>query len=233
MNKESFKHQEHYSYEDLYALIRLLRSPEGCPWDRAQTHQSIRRGVIEEAYETAEAIDRADAAMMTEELGDLLMQVLFHICIGEEAGTFSAQDVYDRVCKKLIFRHPHVFGDAATAEGSTEEGWRKLKMQEKGQKSLEEELEGIAKTLPALTRAEKIAGRLFPKEQPDQLDSLLRAQAEAFSRSPDAQTLGDLLFTTARIAKTLKIDPEEALARKNAFLVENCDRKNTFFEKKA
>ncbi len=217
MNKEAFKNQEHYSYADLMALIRLLRSPEGCPWDREQTHTSVRRGVIEEAYEVAEAIDRNNPAMMTEELGDLLMQVLFHICIGEEEQTFTEQEVYDRVCKKLIFRHPHIFADAPDASGSTEEGWQALKRLEKGQKSLGEELNGIAKTLPALTHAEKIAGKIYGKETPEQLPQ----QAQKLISEPNAENLGTLLFTVARLAKTKKIDPEEALNRKINEIIDN------------
>ncbi|MBQ8894485.1 MAG: nucleotide pyrophosphohydrolase [Clostridia bacterium] len=221
MNKEAFKNQEHYTHADLVELVELLRSPEGCPWDRTQTHASIRRGVIEEAYEVAEAIDRAAPAMMIEELGDLLMQVLFHISIGEEQGTFSGEEVYDRICKKLIFRHPHIFSDAADASSSTEDGWAAIKRQEKGQVTLHEELEGIAKTLPALTRAEKIAGKLYPKEPPA-LQALL-ADAEALTQAPNAEKLGQLLFTAARLAKALKIDPEEALHRINQALIDtNC-----------
>lgn len=215
MNKEAFKNQQHYSYQDLLDLVRLLRSPEGCPWDREQTHRSVRRGVIEEAYEVAEAIDRQDPAMMTEELGDLLMQVLFHICIGEEQNTFSEQTVYDRICKKLIFRHPHIFDNAPDASSSTEEGWLAIKRLEKGQKTLGEELNGIAKTLPALTRAEKIAGKLYTGQTEQEMVGRLCEQAESFAGYPTAQRLGELLFAAAAAAKFLKIDPEEALHRVN------------------
>ena len=213
MNKETFKNQPHYTHTDLVELVELLRSPEGCPWDREQTHRSIRRGVIEEAYEVAEAIDREDPAMMTEELGDLMMQVLFHISLGEQQGTFNSEQVYDRICKKLIFRHPHIFADAPDASSSTEDGWAAIKRQEKGQTTLAEDLNGIAKTLPALTRAEKIAGKCYPHEMPN--PALLVAEAEAFASQPDAEHLGALLFAAARLAKALKIDPEEALHRQN------------------
>ncbi len=211
MNKEQFKKQEHYTHEDLKALVELLR--QECPWDREQTHHTIRRGVIEEAYEVAEAIDREDPAMMAEELGDLLLQVLFHISLGEEQGTFSAEAVYDRICKKLIFRHPHIFADAKDAGSATEDGWAAIKRLEKGQQTLAEELNGIAATLPALTRAEKIAGKLHPKEQPD--FELLRQRASEFAENPDSLHMGQLLFTAARMAKATKIDPEEALHRIN------------------
>lgn len=213
MNKEEFKAKQHYTHQDLVDLVCLLRSPEGCPWDRVQTHQSIRRGMLEEAYEVAEAIDRNDPAMMTEELGDLLMQVLFHIDIGEKHGTFTAEDVYDRICKKLIFRHPHIFDNAPNADSSTEDGWAAIKRQEKGQKTLCEELDGIAKTLPALTRAEKIAGKCHRGEAP--APSAVEEAARAFALQQDAAALGQLLFAAARQAKALGIDPEEALQREN------------------
>lgn len=203
MNKESFKNQEHYSYEDAVELIAFLRDPEGCPWDRVQTHASVRRGVIEEAYEVAEAIDRQDDAMMIEELGDLLMQVLFHARIAEQEGRFSMQEIYDRLCKKLIFRHPNLF------EGGDIVDWQELKRREKGQQTLSEELEGIAKTLPALTRAEKIAGKLGAEGK-----NLTQA-AEKFDENPSAENLGALLFEAASMAKKHKIDPEEALTREN------------------
>ncbi len=220
MNKEAFKAKEHFSYEDLFALLRLLRSPEGCPWDRAQTHASVRRGMIEEAYEVAEAIDRKDPAMMTEELGDLMMQVIFHICIAEDEGAFNAQDVYDRVCKKLIFRHPHIFADAPDASASTEEGWQAIKRKEKGQKTQGEELRGIARTLPELTRAEKIAGKLYKGDNAAELQTLLQQQAAKIDSAPD---LAELLFTASRLAKLLKIDPEEALHYKNEEIIRHFD----------
>ncbi|MBQ7095061.1 MAG: MazG family protein [Clostridia bacterium] len=208
-----FKNKEHYSSEDLYEILTLLRQPDGCPWDRVQTHQSVRRGIIEEAYEAAEAIDRDDAGMMSEEFGDLLMQVYFHAVIGEEEGSFTLQDIYDSVCKKLIFRHPHIFADAPDASGSSEEGWLAIKRLEKGQKNIAEELEGIAKTLPSLTRAEKFAGRLYPHESKEPLYEMLEKQIHRLKSTPDAEHLGAALFTLCRLAKVQKIDPEEALER--------------------
>lgn len=213
MNKDAFKNQAHYTHADLKELVEVLRRE--CPWDKAQTHRTIRRGVIEEAYEVAEAIDREDAAMMAEELGDLLLQVLFHISIGVEQGTFDATAVYDRICQKLIFRHPHIFGDAKDAASSTEEGWAAIKRLEKGQQSLAEEVNGIAKTLPALTRAEKIAGKCHKEDRPEMLTEALRSTVAELAAPPDEKQLGELLFLLARLAKSTKIDPEEALHRKN------------------
>ena len=203
MNKEQFKKQEHFSYDDVLDLVTYLRSDEGCPWDRVQTHQSVRRGVIEEAYEVAEAIDRQDDSMMIEELGDLLMQVLFHAEIARQEGRFTMQEIYDRLCKKLIFRHPNLF------EGSAPMDWQELKRLEKGQQSIEEELDGIAKTLPALTRAEKIAGKLEECAQAQNLAEL----GKSFADKPTEANLGKLLFAACAAAKKAKIDPEQALNR--------------------
>ena len=159
--------------------------------------------MIEEAYEVAEAIDRQNDAMMIEELGDLLMQVLFHAEIARQEGRFTMQEVYDRLCKKLIFRHPNLF------EGSEPMDWQELKRLEKGQKTLSEELEGIAKTLPALTRAEKVAGKLELRGQAQKLADFV----EIFAATPTEENLGILLFTACAAAKETKIDPEQALNR--------------------
>lgn len=210
MNKDQFKKQEHFAYEDVLDLISYLRSDDGCPWDRVQTHQSVRRGVIEEAYEVAEAIDRQDDGMMIEELGDLLMQVLFHAEIARQEGRFTLQEVYDRLCKKLIFRHPNLF------EGSAPMDWQELKRLEKGQKTLGEDLDGIAKTLPALTRAEKIAGKLDAGDQAQNLAEL----GKAFESEPNEENLGKLLFAACAAAKQAKIDPEQALSKENQCRIE-------------
>ena len=113
----SFTKKPHYSDEDLLEIIRILRSPEGCPWDRVQTHASVRRGLLEECYEAAEAIDLDSASMLREELGDVLMQVVFHADIERDRGRFTMEDVVDGVVRKLLFRHPHVTGPRFPAEG--------------------------------------------------------------------------------------------------------------------
>ena len=126
--------QKSYDCNDLRKIVHILRSPGGCQWDQAQTHQSIRRNFLEEAYEVAEAIDEGDLDHLKEELGDVLLQVVFHSSIEEEAGRFDLDDVADGVCRKLIYRHPHVFGDVSVQ--STDEilsNWEELKKKEKGQ----------------------------------------------------------------------------------------------------
>lgn len=150
----NFTRKPHYNYADLLEIIRLLRSENGCPWDKAQTHKSIRRGLLEEAYEAAEAIDNDDPVLLKEELGDVLMQVVFHADIESDAGRFTMDDVCDGVVKKLLFRHPHVFGDVH--EDSPESvlvSWEQLKRREKGQKTVSDSMDSVARSLPSLWRA--------------------------------------------------------------------------------
>lgn len=131
----NFTRKPRYDYGDLLEIIRLLRSPEGCPWDKAQTHASIRRGLLEESYEAAEAIDLDDAALLQEELGDVLMQVVFHADIEKDRGRFTMEDVVDGVVKKLLYRHPHVFGSGQEdSPQSVSVSWDKLKRAEKGKR---------------------------------------------------------------------------------------------------
>ena len=155
----NFTRKPRYGYEDLLEIIRLLRSPEGCPWDRVQTHQSIRRGMLEEAYEAAEAIDTDNAALLKEELGDVLMQVVFHAGIEADAGRFDMDDVCDGVVKKLLYRHPHVFGDGQAETADTvPASWEQLKRQEKGQKTTADALDAVARGL-RLARRLRRAGQ--------------------------------------------------------------------------
>ena len=151
----NFEEKTAYTVEDLRRIVHLLRAPGGCPWDGAQTHESIRRNFLEEAYEVAEAIDEKNPAHLKEELGDVLLQVLFHASIEEDAGRFTLDDVADGICKKLIFRHPHVFGGAV----ATPDSWEELKRQEKGQTTYTATLQSVAKSLPGLWRAEKIQAK--------------------------------------------------------------------------
>ena len=214
----NFERKTTYGVEDLRQIVRLLRAPGGCPWDGAQTHESIRRNFIEEAYEVAEAIDEKDPAHLREELGDVLLQVLFHASIEEDAGRFSLDDVADGICKKLIFRHPHVFGEGGD---SSAESWEALKRQEKGQTTYTETLQGVAKSLPGLWRAEKIqakaekAGFEWPNVQAamDKLaEELGELQTAVADHSNIEEELGDLLFAAVKIARFFHIDAEEALA---------------------
>ncbi len=216
-----FKQKDSYTVTDLEEIVRLLRAPGGCPWDREQTHESIRRNFIEEAYEVAEAIDEGSADHLREELGDVLLQVLFHTRIEEEAGVFSLNDVADTVSKKLIFRHPHVFGDVEVG-GSDEVlvNWEELKRREKGQATHADALDSVARSLPAMWRAEKIqakarkAGFDWPSVEGamDKLEEELHELHTAIREGSNTQEeLGDLLFAAVNVARFLALDPEEAL----------------------
>lgn len=216
-----FQRKDFYSYEDFLEIMRLLRAPGGCPWDREQTHSSIRRNFLEETYEVLDAIDHDDASGMCEELGDVLMQVAFHAVMEEEAGRFDWNDVADQVCKKLIFRHPHVFGEmTVSGTGEVLTNWEALKRQEKGQQSTTDALEAVARSLPALWRAEKVQKKASKAgfDWPDvsgALDKLSEEVAElrqavAEGTNPEEE-LGDVLFSAVNVARFLKADPEVIL----------------------
>lgn len=219
----NFERKETYSLQDLIEILRILRAPGGCPWDRAQTHLSDRRNFLEEAYEAAEAFDRDDPALMCEELGDMLMQVLFNIHIEEDAGRFTTDDVTDHICKKLIFRHPHVFGTAA-ADTSEEVlvNWEALKRQEKGQQTTADAMDAVARSLPALWRADKLqskaakAGFEFADVSGalDKLDEETRELREAAERGTNfSEELGDVLFAAVKVGRFCGVDPEAALSK--------------------
>lgn len=223
-----FQCKPHYGYEDLLHIMELLRAPGGCPWDREQTHASLRRNFLEESCEVVEAIDRGDRAALCEELGDALLQVVFHAQLEKELGGFTMDDVADGICKKLIYRHPHVFGTVEVKDTSEElDRWEVLKRREKGQMSAADAVDAVARTLPALWRAEKMQGKAAKAgfDWPDGggvLDKLdeeageLRQAAEDTSRPVDAphgvkEEVGDVLFIAAKIAQRNGVDPEEAL----------------------
>ena len=152
-----YPRKEQYTLEDLMEIVRILRHPGGCPWDIEQTHASVRRNLLEEAYEAAEAIDEDSVPHMQEELGDVLLQVFFHASIEEDAGRFTLDDVADGICRKLIYRHPHVFGEVSVhSTGEVLSNWEKLKQREKGQSSLADTVDAVPKSFPALWRAEKM-----------------------------------------------------------------------------
>ena len=195
--------KERYTFDDLVQINHLLRTPDGCPWDKVQTHQSIRRNFLEEVYEACEAIDNDDPVLMQEELGDVLMQVTFHADIEKERGRFTLDDVCDQACKKLIFRHPNVFGE------KTSRTWDDMKALEKGQKTATDTLDSVARSLPALWRADKLvkkarkAGFTAPQD-PEQI-------LKALEENPTEEALGDLLFALCQLANERELDPEMAL----------------------
>ena len=214
--------KERYNMEDLLEIVALLRDPEnGCPWDKVQTHTSIRKNFIEETYEVADAIDLADASLLCEELGDVLLQVALHTRMEEEQGAFTFGDVCTGICKKLIFRHPHVFGEVSVSgTGEVLSNWEELKRKEKGQATNTDALEAVARSLPALWRAEKVqkkakkAGFDWPDvsgaldKLSEELEELKTAVAEGTNVEEE---LGDLLFSAVNVSRFVKVDTEEAL----------------------
>lgn len=210
--------REHYTAEDLVEIIRILRDGEnGCPWDKVQTHASIRKNFLEETCEALEAIDADDPVMMQEELGDVLMQVVFHTVIEEERGRFDMEKVCREVCEKLVFRHPNIFASSA-AENAGINGWDALKNKEKGRVTLQDDLDSVPKALPALMRAAKLQkraarGGVTVTTDPAELETLAR-RVEAGDNAEAA--LGELLFKTAALARLAGLDPEQALQKANA-----------------
>ena len=218
-----FESKSAYDISDMRRLISVLRGPGGCPWDAEQTHESIRRNFLEEAYESVEAIDEKDSEHLCEELGDVLMQVMFHASLEEDAGRFDLDDVADMTCKKLILRHPHVFGDV-TVSGSDEvlKNWDEIKRVERSQKTVTETMESVAKSLPSLWRAEKLQKKAakvgFDWGNADgAMDKLCEELTELSDAVIDEtnieEELGDLLFSAVNVARHTGVDPEEALHR--------------------
>lgn len=215
-----FQYKPHYGVSDLLTIMEALRSPEGCPWDRAQTHRSIRQNMLEEAYEAADAIDRQDLENLREELGDVLLQVVFHASMAQEAGAFTFDDVVDGVCQKLVFRHPHAFGGAEAGDpDSALSTWDQQKRREKGQRSTGDAMDSVARALPALTRAAKIQSKAekagFAWADGAGLDKLAEELEELRQAVQDRtnveEELGDVLFTAVLAGRSVDVDGETAL----------------------
>ncbi len=219
----SFPTKDRYTVDDLLAIMALLRSPGGCPWDREQTHESILTDFLEETHEALEAIRQRDTDGLKEELGDVLLQVVFHSRIEEEQGTFAFADVVDGICKKLIVRHPHVFGEITVdGTGQVLKNWDAIKRQTKGGKTQAELLEGVPRSLPALMRAAKVQNRAkrVGFDWPDisgaleALDSETAEFKDALASQDAAaveEELGDLLFSAVNVSRFLHTDAEQAL----------------------
>jgi tetrapyrrole methylase family protein/MazG family protein len=214
---------------ELVKVIHRLQAPDGCPWDREQTHQSLARHLLEEAHETLEAIDSGDTERLREELGDLLLQVVLHAEIAARDGEFDIDDVAETIVRKLIKRHPHVFGDLKV--GSSSEvlvNWERIKAEEKGEHPVEHD---IPPTLPALARAAKVQRRAAgfgfdwrtreaaAAKVHEELGELLDAPPERAE-----EEMGDLLLAVASLGRQLNVDPETALRRATTRFAERFDR---------
>ena len=214
-----FTFKDNYDFEDLVAIVKLLRSENGCAWDREQTHKSMRKDFIEDVYEVIEAIDTEDKTLLTEELGDVLLQVVFHSRIAEENGDFDINDVADGICKKLIHRHPHVFGDVKVKDSAEIlENWGEIKKKEKRQTTPAKELDDVARSLPSLMRTQKIIKRgqkanVISKDNSFALAGLVKAVSEIEKKfeSPDMESLSDLLYYAAMILQNNNIDGESLI----------------------
>lgn len=222
-----FNFKDKYSINDLIEIVRLLRSENGCPWDKEQTHKSIRMDFLEEVYEVIEAIDFDSQDMLREELGDVLLQVVFHSQIETEKKSFDFSDVTDDICKKLIIRHPHVFGD--TSVNSSEEvlkNWDSIKKDTKGQQTFTDTLKSVPRVFPSLLRAGKLGKRASRanldfkdsesafkslRNEVDELSSAMKAEDNALI----AEEIGDVIFSAVNVARKLGFNAEELLTQAN------------------
>jgi len=212
--------KEERALEELLQIMRTLRGPEGCPWDREQTHETLKRHLLEESYEAIDAIDKKDSAALCDELGDVLLQVVFHAQLAEEAGTFTMEDVIRGISKKMLHRHPHVFGNLADINTADDVLgiWEILKSEE-GEKDKPKGLMDIPRILPGLLRAQKIqekAARVgfdWPsvdgawEKVTEELTELRSAQ----NQEEQKEEMGDVFFALVNVCRFLGINPEEAL----------------------
>ncbi len=218
----NFTPKDRYDMADLLEIMKLLRAPDGCPWDRVQTHESIRRNMIEEAYEAVDALDRKHTEDLKEELGDVLMQVVFHARIEEEQGSFDFGDVVDGTCKKLVFRHPFVFGNAEKEDADRAVAdWEAQKKVEKAQKSQTDSMRSVPSNFPALIRGGKLQEKAARSgvDWPDADRALqdmqtLTAQLKNGNLTVEEQQrlYGRLLFAAAGAARLSGVEPEAALS---------------------
>lgn len=219
----ALRSKPHYGIEDLLQIMQVLRSENGCPWDKEQTHKSIRQDFLEECYEAVEAIDADSVPMMREELGDVLLQVVFHCQIETEQSHFTFDDICDELCRKLVVRHPHVFGNVNVSDSEEVlKNWDSIKQETKHQTTAADTLDSVCKALPALMYAQKLgkrAGRAgmdwnnaedafsYIRKETDELeDAMQSGQQEQIE-----EELGDLLFSCVNTARHLNIDAETAL----------------------
>ena len=220
-----FVYKENYVFDDLVKLVEILR--EECPWDREQTHSSIRRNLLEEAYEAAEAIDLEDTELLNEELGDVLLQVVFHAQMEREKGNFDVDSVCTGVCRKLIERHPHIFGDSELSTPSEVlDKWDEIKRKQKGQATHTEAIRSVARSLPALWRSDKIIEKAEKSGLLPDVDTAVKKQRiitlmedisldsnNMSSTETVERTVGWLFFQAVELARSVKVDPEQALVK--------------------
>ena len=218
---ESLMSKSSYNFDDLCDLVTVLRSENGCPWDREQTNKSIRNCIIDETYEFIEGLDNEDNELMCEELGDVLFQIVFHSDIKRDNGAFNVNDVIDGICKKMIIRHPHVFGDV-NVKNSDEVlvNWENIKNDEKKRKTPYEQLDSVAKSLPSLMRAQKLISKaqknnLIECADFDSAISDVKECLDNLKNINDRECLGELLFKICSLARYMDVEAEEILYVEN------------------
>lgn len=218
--------KDKYNINDLIHIMKILRAPGGCPWDAEQTHESIKQNFIEETYEVVEAINKQDKALLQEELGDVLLQVVFHAQMEEEKGAFNFDDVADGICKKLIIRHPHVFGDISVSDtGEVLDNWDAIKRQTKEQKTTTQAMDSVPRELPALMRALKLQSKAAKAGAEDLIASA--CQPKSLENDITEENIGSLLFSVVAAARTRGIDPEEALTKvSDKFIADFAEQEN-------
>jgi len=243
MSVETLLKKDKYNPDDLREIMEILRGEGGCPWDREQDHKSIRNNFIEEVYEVIEGIDTDDDDIIKEELGDVLLQVVFHARIAEEAGKYNLDDVADGICKKLILRHPHIFSNVKVKDSDEVlKNWDEIKKTEKSQKSVTDTLKGVSSALPALVRASKIKAKACKAgfEYPT-VDGAVEKVSEEFCEVKEAisknnaesiaEEIGDLLFAVANLARMCGVNAEEALYRTNDKFIDRFEKTEKLAEK--
>lgn len=204
MRANELSEKENFSFADLLEIVSILRSPDGCPWDREQDHKSLRNNFVEEAYEVCEGIDKENNPLICEELGDVLLQIVFHAQIAKDEDAFTIENVIDGICKKMILRHPHIFSDKTTPLQS----WEEIKRKEKGEQTLFDTLSRVSTSLPSLKRAEKFIKLGAPDPNVDPSD--------------EKSKFGLQLYKICFDARAAKIDPEEALNSTLNEILEKC-----------
>ncbi len=214
--------EKNYTYEDLLNIVEKLRGEGGCPWDMEQTHQSIKHDIIEEGYELIEELDAENWEKVADESGDLLLQIVFHASIGKDNDEYGMDDVINAVCKKLIHRHPHVFGDVKVKNSEEVlENWAQIKRDDRGQKTVAQDMAEVSKYLPALMRAEKIQGKAskggyvfsepaFVAENTAKLINILLSNDD---KDIAEKYIGKILFEVVSVAKKMGVDAETALSK--------------------
>ena len=213
-----------YTLEDLKKIIARLRSEDGCPWDKVQTHQTLKEAMLEEAYEAVDAIEKNDIQNLKEELGDVLLQVVFHAQIEEEQGNFDLSDVITAISEKMITRHPHIFAkEKADTPQEVSQNWEQIKKKEKNYKTQSESMKNVADALPALIKAQKVqkkakqAGFYFEtiEQSIQNVQKQLQQFEQSFTKSQKCQQkeFGDLLLALVNVSIFLEINPEFALTK--------------------